>query len=174
MKRTLVVLLAGLLIVPSTAEAITFKIFCGGGHFVRAEGAESVTTVYSIRNGNLDETVVIRRLTIRNLFGTVVWDSGPETSNDHPLNTDLDPDLDITTVPPGASYPINTNHIPGWGVNNIPDGPVGHGNAITTLIELSTEGKPNLVLVGGSLRTRARFVPTVEHSRSPVGCIEVK
>ena len=91
MKRALWILLVALLVAPPSADAKTFKVLCGGFHFVRAMGSEILTTSYSIRNGNLDDPVTIRRLTIRNLFGAVVWDSGEGTPTDHPLNTDFTP-----------------------------------------------------------------------------------
>ncbi len=187
MRRTLLILVSALLVLPSTVHAAqTSKVMCGGFHLVRSTptGQELFSTAYSFRNGSLEAPLTILRLTIRNFFGSVIWDSGPAAPTPHPLNTDFPaPGVDITTVPPGATYYLGTNHI--WGVNDVtgPDGP-GQGNSISALIEYSTESKRDPVVIGASLRVRQRIflapfppgtpVQGIEHSRVTSSCVEVK
>lgn len=111
-----------------------------------------------VRNTDLTTSYTIDQLTIRNLFGDVVHDSGPAIGVPHPLNTDIVPPLNITVVPPGATYYLLTNHL--WGNNPVP-GPAGgpQGNAMTAVVEFSANGNgnPSALLVSATRRERERF-----------------
>jgi len=159
MLQTLL-LLAFALALPGLASAgndIT-RYTCGGLHFTRTDGVgglEIGTTAYSVRNLDTSEPVTWQRLTIRNLVGQTVHDSGPSTGTPLPLNLDIPGGLDVTSVPPGASYYLSTNHI--FGNAAIP-GAAGQGNALTAVIEVAIKhGK--LVEVAQSIRERQLFTP---------------
>lgn len=156
-----VLLLLLLLIFPELALANDDNIArftCGGVHFVRTDGTgglEIAMTTLTVRNLDTANSVTWRRLTIRNLFGAIIHDSGPVVGTPLPLNTDLPGGLDVTFVPPGAAFYLSTNHI--FGNASVP-GPAGQGNNLTTLIELSTtHGK--LVEVVQTIRERQLFSP---------------
>ena len=159
---------------------------CGSIHTVRsnnAGGLELFTGTVTFRNFDLQEALVIERLTFRNVFGTVIHDSGPAIGVPHPLNVDFVPALDITVVPPGASYYLSTNHI--WGNSLIPgDGGNQQGNSASIVIEFSKAGKIDAAKFTASLRARRLltvFSPTgplavqgEELTRLPVPCYEAK
>jgi hypothetical protein len=73
------------------------------------------------------------------------------------LNADFDPDVDITVIPPGATFYIRTNHI--WGNDPIPIALGGNsvGQSMSVTVEASKEGNPNLFVVGVRPRSRERI-----------------
>jgi len=128
------------------------------------------STSISLRNLDLVNPTMVERITIRNAFGDVVHDSGPATENNpHPLNTDFTPNLDITVVPPGASYYIATTHI--WGLGGIPDVPET-GQSMSATVQFSKEGKAALFVVGGENRTR-QAPNAAERARNSTQCTAV-
>jgi hypothetical protein len=164
------------------AAAPTATVRCGAFHFVRTSptGNELGTTSISLRNAGTT-SVTIERFTVRNFFGDVVHDSGPAIGVPHPLNFDIVPAQDITTVPPGASYYLGTNHI--WGNDSVA-GPAGNQQGFSMSVDVQYSGGPKTDLrVGSSLRVRERIfvgspsgpVPTqgIEHSRSTAACGEL-
>ena len=118
MKRVAALCLSSLALVPAYSFAAGGTVVCDAVHFIRAQGTELRNTVINLRNLDLVNPTTVERITIRNTPGDVVHDSGPATNEDHPLNTDFTPGLNITVVPPGASYYIGTNHI--WPAGVIP------------------------------------------------------
>ncbi len=153
-------LLASLLLSTPAAARKSETALCGAVHSPRGIGLnEMLDTSIGLLNGNLDSSVTITRLTIRNFFGDIVHDSGPAVGVEHPLNTDTEPDQDITTVAPGATYYITTSHIwPGNGFVRDPvPGRVGGGNSMSVHVEFITDGKPELFVVTTGLRGRERI-----------------
>ena len=167
--------LSSLALLPASGFAADGGVVCGAVHFIRAQGTELRNTVISLRNLDLVNTALIERITVRNAFGDVVHDSGPATSQPHPLNTDFAGGLDITSVPPGASYYIATNHI--WPAGEIPprDGvalaETGQNMAVT--VQFSKEGKADLLQVSSISRTRERFGTGAERARDGGACTQV-
>jgi len=156
-RRVMGFLLGGLLFLPTAVWAKTVKTRCSSAHSVRLNGMELRSTSVIFNNGDLDNSTTIQRLTIRDFFGNVVHDSGPALGVLHPLNTDFDPDVDITVIPPGATFYIRTNHI--WGNNPIPIALGGNsvGQSMSVTVEASKEGNPNLFVVGVRPRSRERI-----------------
>lgn len=153
-------LLASLLLSTPAAARESGTALCGATHTPRGVGLnEMLDTSIGLLNGNLDSSVTITRLTIRNFFGDIVHDSGPAVGVPHPLNTDPNPDQDITTVPPGATYYITTSHVwPGNGF--VPDpvpGRLGGGNGMSVHVKFITDGKPELFVVTTGRRGRERI-----------------
>jgi hypothetical protein len=165
------------------AEAKTWRLSCGGFHFVRTHftPAEIYITSFGVRNVNPQSQVTIERLVLRDSFGTVLSDTGPAGLMPHPLNTDVpegSPLRDITIVPAGESRFIRTLHFP-WGLGPVP-GPTGAGNLLHIDVELSTAGKVDLVAVGTSRSVLERLVNAVggffeaaERTRDSSSCIRV-
>lgn len=162
----------------AAAAAKQVRIVCGAVHTPRFGGTELLDTSIGVRNSNPAASVTITRLTIRNSFGRVVHDSGPAAFFPHPANTDYPGGLDITTVPPLASYYLTTTHIFGFG--DVPGEETARGgNFMSSVVEFATEGDPSLVHVGASLRARERietfpgsgaFFHGAEKSRNPFRC----
>jgi hypothetical protein len=136
----------------------TQTLSCNVAHFVRAGGTEMRSASIAVRNNDLSNPATIERITIRNVFGAVVHDSGPAAGVLIPLNTDFAVPLDITTVPSGASYYLRTNHI--WGNNSLPaaDGGNEAGQAMTAVVQVSKEGKEDLLVVRTRPRSRERII----------------
>ncbi len=156
MKRAILLFLVGL-IVPTAVSAATGAVRCTLHHFVRNSGTEFRGSGFVFNNADLNNEVTLERLTIRDLFGDVVHDSGPAIGVPHPLVSDLDPDLDITVVPPGATFFITTRNI--FTVNPLP-GPDGNqrGFTMSGVVEFSKAGNPDLFLVHAIPRTRERVL----------------
>jgi len=167
MRRVMTLLLAALLFVSTAAwaeeeEAIHVRrVRCGISHFVRNNGTEIRSAVVIFNNGDLVNPTTIERITIFDLFGNVVHDSGPAIGVPHPLNTDFTPPVDITVVPPGAVFYLSTNLIVtggiAWDANPIPF-PNGNdrGQAMGVVVQFSKEGDPKLFQVHGRARSRQR------------------
>lgn len=185
MKRVFGVLFAGLLLAPAAAwaQVEVGKVRCTISHFVRNQGAEQRSASIVFNNGDLENPVTIERLTIQDFSGAVAHDSGPMIGIPHPLNTDFSPPvgpLDITVVPPGATYYLRTNHI--WD-----NGPITAGNeagqAMSVTVQFSKAGERNLFGVHVRPRSRQRIpLPTppggfregVETSANDSLCFRVK
>lgn len=177
-KSIIVLSLATLLLAPTAVLAVKKQTFvCGSVHQVRQGGLELTSTALGLRNADLTNPMTVERITIRNVFGAVVHDSGPAAGVPHPLNTDFVTPLDITVVPPGASYYLRTPHI--WGNFSLP--PISGGNeggqSMTATIEVSKKGKKNLAFIGANARARERLTsPTgvvtegAERSRTGLTC----
>lgn len=135
----------------------TQTLACNVSHFVRAGGTEMRSASIVVRNYDLANAATVERITIRNVFGAVVHDSGPAAGVPIPLNTDFAVPLDITTVPPGASYYLRTNHL--WGNNSLPaaDGGNEAGQAMSAVVQVSKEGKEDLLVVSTRPRSRERI-----------------
>ena len=166
---------------PAAAAAKSGRIVCGAVHTPRYFGREMLDTTIGFRNANPDSSVTISRLTIRNSFGDVVHDSGPATLVPHPVNADYPGGLDVTTVPPLASFYLTTTHI--WGLFPVPVGSASGGFFMSAVVEFTTDGDPQLVVVGASLRGRERietfpgsgaFFQGEERSRSNFRCDALK
>jgi len=159
---------------PALADPQPVRVVCGGFHFIRL-GLEIGTTAVNFRNADTENAATIERFTIRDSAGEVVWDSGPVIGTPHPLNTDYVPPRAFTTVPPGASYYIGTNHL--WDNGFLPAGNQ-EGQSISVIVEYSKRGDPDLLIVGSTLRVRQLTTPGtpsgIEHSRSPTTCLRVR
>ena len=175
-KRVTALYLSSLILLPASSMAGEGVVVCGAVHFIRAAGTELRNTVIGLRNLDLVYPATVERITIRNALGHVVHDSGPATHQPHPLNTDFAGGLNITSVPPGASYYIGTNHI--WPGGEIPprDGvPLAEtGQNMAATVQFSKEGKTALFQVTATSRTRERSSPGAERARDGVSCTEVK
>lgn len=186
MRRVMMLLLAGLLFVPTVAwaetEIETRTVRCGISHFVRNGGAEIRQAVVVFNNGDLVNPTTIDRITIFDFFGNVVHDSGPAIGVPHPLNTDFATPVDITVVPPGASFYLSTPHIVtggiAWDANSIP---VLNGNErgqnMAVVVQFSKEGASRLFQVHGRSRSRQRVAGqsfgTTELSSNVLFCFRV-
>lgn len=167
---------SSLALLPAYSFAGGGVFVCSATHFVRAEGGTELrTTKISLRNLDLVNPTTVARITILNAYGDVVHDSGPATTQAHPLNTDFTPALDITVVPPGANYHLSTNHI--WGSNDIPpqsgqtplEAAQG-GQTMSAIVQFSKEGKSALFVIGGTVRSRDRFDPRATRSEDSIQC----
>src|SRR5262245_14334825 len=150
-----VILAAG--IAPAEAEQAG-KVTCAGAHYIRSTndgGQEIALASIVVRNLNTTDSVTIQRLTIRDLFGNVVHDSGPDIGVPHPLTHAIVPPLDITTVPPGAVYFGQTIDI--WGLDSIPAGNQ-NGVGLSAIVKFSTPGRADLVDVTDSRIVRRRLI----------------
>ena len=154
MKRWMLILLVGLMMAPAAAWAKTRAETCVVPHFVRNGGNELRSAVIIFTNADLKNTATIERFTIRNLFGDVVHDSGPATGIPLPLNVDLSPPLDVTEIPPGASYYLHTRFV--WGKDSIPGGN-GQGFTLQARLEWSKKGNSDLFRITVRPRARVRF-----------------
>lgn len=167
MRRVVMLLLAGLLFVPTAAGAQTQietrRVRCGTAHFVRNNGAEIRSGVIVFNNADLLNSVTIERFTVFDFFGNVVHDSGPATGVPHPLNTDFATPVDITVVPPGATFYLSTPQLVtggvAWDANPMPllNGNE-RGNSISVVVQFSKGGESNLFQVHARTRTRQRVV----------------
>jgi hypothetical protein len=136
----------------------TQTLACNVSHFVRAGGLELRSTAILVHNYDSGNAATVERITIRNVSGALVHDSGPAAGVLIPLNTDFAVPLDITTVPSGASYYLRTNHI--WGNNSLPaaDGGNEAGQAMSAVVQVSKEGKEELLVVRTRPRSRERII----------------
>ena len=166
MRRIMTLLLAGLLFVSTAAwadeEIHVRSVRCQISHFVRNNGTEIRSAVVIFNNGDLVNPTTIERITIFDLFGDVVHDSGPAIGVPHPLNTDFAPPLNITVVPPGATFYLNTNHIVTGGIAwdaitiPLPNGDE-RGQAMGVVVQFSKLGGLKLFQVHGRARSRQRI-----------------
>jgi len=137
----------------------------------------------AFRNSNVEGTVTIERLIVRDTLGNVLSESEPAVGVAHPENTDYpvgSPARDFTTVPAGQARYSGRFISPG---DSTPvPGPAGVGNFLTIEVTLSTDGKRDLVTVTSSRSSRERqgagtstspFFETAEHSRDSSTCIRV-
>jgi hypothetical protein len=173
MKPVARLCLGSLMLIAAPSFAGEGAVVCGAVHFIRAAGTEFRNSLINLRNLDLENPATVERITIRNAFGDVVHDSGPATSQPHPLNTDFAGGLNITTVPPGASYYLGTNHI--WPLGEIPGvGMAETGQNLAVTVQFSKDGKADLFQVSAVSRTRERFGTGAERARDGSSCTEVK
>lgn len=144
------------LLAATPAWAATQVVRCDIAHHVRAGGTEIRSAALIFSNGDLTNPLTIERITIRDAFGEVVHDSGPEIDVAHPLNTDFTPPLDVTVVPPGATFYLKTTTL--WGNNPVP---VVNGNergqSMSVTVTASKEGDPKLYRTHVRPRSRERL-----------------
>src|SRR3989442_15049575 len=140
---------------PAAAAAKSGRIVCGAVHTPRYSGTEMLDTTIGFRNANPDSSVTISHLTIRNSFEDVVHDSAPATPLPHPVNADYPGGLDVTTVPPLASFYLTTTHI--WGLFPVPVGPASGGVFLSAGVGFTPVGGPPLVCCGVPPRGRGRI-----------------
>jgi len=181
MKRIAALCFSSLALLPTYSFAGGGTVVCSAAHFVRAGGSELRSTAITLSNLDLANLATIERITIRNVYGEVVHDSGPATGQPHPANTDFAPPLDITVVPPGANYYLWTPHI--WGFNSIPpqigEDPISAaqgGFTMSATVQFSKEGKAALFVVESFGLNRERFFGGLgaERSRNSLQCTEVR
>lgn len=171
MKRTVALCFSTLVLVSTHSVAAGGTVVCGGVHFVRAAGTEARSTVINLRNLNLVTEATVERITVRNTNGQVVHDSGPAAGTQHPANTDFSSPLDITHVPPGASYYLATTHL--WQSDQLPlDPQMGQSLGIT--VQFSTVDNPALFVVEANSRTRDTAAPRAERARDSSVCTRLK
>jgi hypothetical protein len=152
---------------------------CSAAHFVRFVPSINVNelrqAVIHFSNGDLENPVVIERLTVRNAAGAVIHDSGPKIGVPHPLNTAFAPPLDITTVPPGATNSLGTFHL--FGNGDVPGG-FAAGAALAITVEVSKPGKRRLFVVHTRESVRERILTPIltlgaERSANAAHCFRV-
>lgn len=170
MKSTVAFCLSTLMLVSAHSIAAGGTVVCGGVHFIRAAGTEARSTVISLRNLNLLTAATVERITVRDAHGQVVHDSGPVAGTLHPANTDFSTPLDITVVPPGASYYLATSHI--WPSGELPDPQSGQNLAVS--VQFSTVDNPALFVVEANSRTRETAAPRAERARDTNQCARLK
>lgn len=180
MKGIAALSFSALALLPLSSLARNEALTCSASHFVAAGGAEMRSTVVGFRNADLANPATIERLTIRNAHGQIVHDSGPATGTPHPLSLSFPGGLDITTVPPGATYFITTRDL--WGLFEVPGsaGP-SQGFSMSVTVEYSKPGKAELLSVSTRVRGRERLTSPeglvserMEHSSTPGTCVGVK
>ena len=178
MKRLMSILLLGLMMAPLAARAKTRAETCIVSHFVRNGGNELRSTAIIFTNADPRHTATIERFTIRNLFGDMVHESGPAIGVPLPLNTALSPPLDVTEVPPGATFFLQTRFV--WGLNSIPGGN-SQGFAMAATLEWSKKGDSDLFRISVRPRSRVRVLrpdgsirEAQETSSNDSLCFEVK
>jgi hypothetical protein len=184
MKNIQLALAAAFLLAPAASYADQ-KFACAVFHWVRVPsvGSSEITlSAIVVRNLDLHHQLTIRRLTIRDGFGVVVHDSGPAVGTPLPLNRDFTPPLDITYVPPGASYYNHTVNI--WGNNGVPPtdslGRNPAGTHMTAIVQVSAQGS-FLIRSTGVTRERVPintpngvgFTEGEERSRSAADCVQL-
>jgi hypothetical protein len=170
MKPAVALCFSTLMLLSTHSVAGNGTVVCGGVHFIRAAGTEARSTVVSFRNLNLLTPAVVERITVRNAYGEVVHDSGPAAGTLHPVNSDFSPPLDITLVPPGASYYLATSHI--WPSGELPDPQTGQNLAVS--VQFSTVDNPALFVVEANSRTRETAPPRAERARDSSLCTRSK
>jgi hypothetical protein len=180
-KKLVLLSVMGFVLTPlaTRAEAKTETFSCNVAHFIRDNGAELRSASILIRNADLVNSVNVERITIRNTFGNVIHDSGPAAGVAFPLNTDFVPALDISVVPPGATYYIRTNNI--WGNNALPvsAGNNQAGQSMSATVQISKHGKKDLVFVSTRPRSRERLVTQTgavegaERSSDSATCVRI-
>jgi hypothetical protein len=179
---SLVIVIALVVSTVVSAHAREGRAICGGVHTPKTQTAEMFDTAISSRNANLERPADVRitRLTVRDFFGNVVGDFGEAATPATPIptNKDIPPsfNFDVSTVPPGASYYLTTTNMYG---NSFLPTPAGGGNNISIAVEFTTNGDPELVFVGGSLRVRELLggvggTQGQEHSRLGLTCQRLK
>jgi hypothetical protein len=160
MRSMLMLLMLAALLVSTAEAAERGLVRCGWNHYVRSNnegGFEVNTSSVVFRNLDLHHPLTIERLTVFNLYGAVVHDSGPAIGVPHPLNTDLVPAQDITVVPPGAGFYLGSTHI--WGNNSIPgDGGNQQGISLTVAVEFSKAGMIDLGKIAANRRVRRLLI----------------
>ncbi len=180
MTRLILASIIGALLAPVIAQAAEVNTRCAVAHFIRAGGGELRSSGLNFNNGDREHAATIERLTITDHLGQVLHDSGPAIGVAHPLNTDYNPPLDITMVPPGATFYLVTTQI--WGAGSVQPGPPERGFSMSAEVLVSKEGKRELFNVSANQRTRLRLIDPAtgfvrqgnEISRSPTSCFEVK
>jgi hypothetical protein len=170
MKPAVALCFSAFMLLSTHSVAAGGTVVCGGVHFIRAAGAEARSTVISLRNLNLVTAATVERITVRNAYGQIVHDSGPAAGTLHPANTDFSPALDITVVPPGASYYLATSHI--WPSGELPDPQTGQNLAVS--VQFSTVDNPALFVVEANSRTRETESPRAERARDSNQCTRLK
>ncbi len=135
-------LLSGLLLVPTAAWAGTKKVACIAPHYLATPGHIRWTALV-FSNSDLVNPATIERITVRNINGVVLSDTGPASPDllDHPLGPG---GTDITVVPPGGARTATTVTL--FGSNNLPGGRET-GIPMTVVVEWSKEGNPDRFFV---------------------------
>lgn len=157
--KYMIMLVLAFLSVSTSAWAATATVRCSVSHFVRVGGTEIRSVAIGFRNSDPVNAATIERLTIYDFFGIKVHES---FAGSHPSNTDIPipGGVDVTIVPPNASYYLRTNHI--WGNNSIPDLGDGidgnsRGFSMTAVVVYSKQGNPSLFDAGTRGRSRERL-----------------
>jgi hypothetical protein len=167
---------------PASAYGKGIRTFlCPFSHFVNFFRQEIKTSQVSFRNVG-DGTATIERFTIRDFFGDVIADVGPSTGTPLPLNTDQQPPVNVTNIPSGANFYLESDFF--FGLNPIPANPgetANQANArgflMSAEVELRTKNVHS-VIVGGLERTRQRDpgtgVETATRSETITECVRLR
>ena len=97
------------------------------------------------------ETATIEQFTIRDFFGDIVTDVGPSTGVPLPLNTDQLPPVDVTDIPPGANFYLESDHF--FKKTSIPGVP-RLGFRMSATVKIRVEEDTDSIIVGGLTRFR--------------------
>ena len=149
MRRMVLFLLGGLLLVPTAAWAATGRVECIAPHFVLHNGAELRWSILYFSNSDLINPTTITRLTFRNIFGDIVSDTGPDASppSSHPPAPGP-PGTTISPVLPGGASTLITPNI--FGEFSIEEGANFKGIPLTVIVEYSKEGNAGRFFVRGT------------------------
>lgn len=157
-SRLVFALLAALALSAGAAQAATQTFACGMYHFVRNQNTEMITSAFTVRNHDAKFPATLMRVTIRNIDGQIVHDSGPAIGIPHPLSFEF-PNAhpngrDTALVPPLGTTYLRTNQI--WGNAPLPSevGGAEMGQLMTAWIVVSKAGPPHALAVTASQRVR--------------------
>ena len=143
MRRIVMFLLGGLLVIPTAAWAGTKKVSCISTHFFPSNGTQVRWAFLGLTNHDLDNEATIERITFRKTSnGTVIYDQGPNA--EFPVGVPPAPSfgaLNVTPVPPGQGRGVSTITI--FGLNTPPNPPGG----LLAEVEWSKKGDKSLFLV---------------------------
>ena len=149
MRRMVLFLLGGLLLVPTAAWATTNKTSCKGTHGT-TPGAQMRFTAFQFINFDLDNPATIKRITFRNFDGVIIYDQGPNA--DFPVGAPAFDALNVTPVPPGGARGVSTLRVFGFD-------PLPPPTFVLAEVEWSKEGDEDLFVVF-SAQVTAERIPT--------------
>jgi hypothetical protein len=140
-------------------QAATQTFSCGMYHFVRNQNTEMITSAVVIRNLDAMFPATVMQITLRDIDGKIVHDSGPAVGIPHPRSFDF-PNAhpngrDMTAVPPLGTSFLRSSQI--WGTGPLPlevGGPE-MGQLLTAWIVVSKQGPRNALAVTASERVRS-------------------
>ena len=177
-------------LVPSSAAASRGVTICEFAHFWRhvedPERRELGTTFLTFMNTDLDHEANILRLTIRDLYGEVVFDGGPKSAANQALpknmKVNLPDGLDISVIPPGATYFINSRDFFGiFPIASTEDALTGdneRGFTMQVRVEFKKKGPAKRFVVSAHSKFRNLPGPTnnpdgevIERSRTDRTCV---
>jgi len=150
MRRIVMFLLGGLLLVPTAAwaQVKTTKVNCKGTHGTPNQGAQIRFTAFQFINFDLENPATIERITFRNFDGEIIYDQGPNV--DFPVGAPTLDALNVTPVPPGGARAMGTIRVFGFA-------PIPGPTFVLAEVEWSKEGEENFFVVFSAQVTAERI-----------------